>query len=67
MTLFPDELALANLRGEISSDERGYMPHEEAYAWLKKMSNEDFGDNTAAWADWVERQKAARTSNQEAG
>lgn len=30
MQLFPNELALANLKGEISEDERGFCSTEEA-------------------------------------
>ena len=35
MQLLPNELALANLRGEIPEDERGYCTVDEAYDWLK--------------------------------
>jgi hypothetical protein len=62
MSLFPDELALANLKGQIPEDERGYSPREEAYASLKEMSGEDYGDDVEAWTRWVESQKAERAS-----
>jgi len=37
MQLFPNELALANLKGEISEDERGYCSVDEAVEWLKSV------------------------------
>lgn len=55
MQLFPEELALANFKGELLEGERGYMRPEEAYEWLKEMSNEDFGQDIDAWTKWVKR------------
>lgn len=62
MQLFPDELGLANLKGEISEDERGFMPKHEAYAWLKELSGKDFGLDVEAWAAWVRENAADRPS-----
>lgn len=65
MQLFPDELALANLKGEVSADERGHMSREDAYAMLKELSGKDFDGDIAAWEDWVERRKKERPSKYE--
>ena len=46
MRLFPEELALANLKGEITEDERGFMPRDEAYEWLKELSGQLKGSLT---------------------
>lgn len=53
MQLLPNELALANLKGEISEDERRYPRKEEAYEWLKQFAGEDFGKDIARWAAWA--------------
>jgi hypothetical protein len=53
MQLLPNELALANLKGEVSDEERGYLGKEEAYEWLKELSGEDFGMDIALWEAWV--------------
>lgn len=53
MRLFPEDLALANLRGGITPDERGYMTKAEAIAFLKEISGVDLGENVDAWAEWV--------------
>ncbi len=53
MQLFPTELALANLKGEISPDERGHCSKEEAYEELKWLSGEDFGLDIELWETWV--------------
>lgn len=67
MQLFPDELALANLKGEISEDERGFMPKCHAYAWLKELSGKDFGLDVEAWAEWVRENAADRPSKSREG
>lgn len=53
MQMFPQELALANLKGLIPEDERGYSTREEAYENLKEMSGEDFGYDLEMWELWV--------------
>ena len=54
MQLLPEELALANLRGQITEDKRGYMPHKEASQRLKQLSGKDYGTDLSAWSNWVE-------------
>ena len=56
MQLFPNELALANLKGEISEDERGFCSADEAVEWLKELSGLDFGKDVAKWEEWVCKQ-----------
>ena len=53
MQLFPNELALANLKQEISEDERGYSSVDEAYERLKQLSGMDFGLDINKWEKWV--------------
>ncbi len=54
MQMFPKELGLANLKGELSPDERGFMPVEAAYQFLKKLSGLDFGYDVERWTKWVD-------------
>lgn len=56
MQLFPNELALANLKGEIPEDERGFCTVDEAVEWLKELSGLDFGRDVAKWEEWVREQ-----------
>ena len=67
MRLLPEELALANLKGEIPDDERGFASKEEGYEWLKELSGEDFGYDIEAWSKWVDSQSAGLPSKEEAG
>ena len=60
MRLYPEEIALANLKGEFPEDERGFMAKEEAYDWLKELSGQDFGDDEKAWEAWVQEKMAER-------
>lgn len=55
MQLFPGELALACLKGEISEDERGFATREEALEILRELSGLDFGDDVSAWEQWVNK------------
>lgn len=63
MQLFPGELALANLRGEISEDERGQMSRESAFALLREVSGLDFGENIEKWEKWVQQEYAQYRRN----
>lgn len=56
MQLFPGQLALINLRGQLDPDERGHMTQEEALAMLRELSGEDFGADVAMWALWGDAQ-----------
>lgn len=67
MRLFPEELALANFKGEIPEDERGFMPKHEAYERLKELSGKDFGQDVEAWEEWVREQSADIPSKFEEG
>lgn len=62
MQLFPEELALANLKGEIPEDERGFSSKQEAYEFLKELSGIDLGLDIEAWADWVRGKMTDRPS-----
>ena len=50
------ETLLANLEGKISESDDRYMNKEQAKAHLKKMSGEDFGDNSQKWKKMDGRQ-----------
>lgn len=67
MRLFPEEVALANLKGEIPEDERGFMPKDEAYDWLKELSGLDFGRDVEAWSEWVRKKAMERPAKFEEG
>ena len=53
MQLFTGELALANLKGDIDPDERGYRSKEVALMLLRELSGKDFGEDIKAWEAWV--------------
>lgn len=64
MQLFPNELALANLKVEISEDERVYCSVDVAVEWLKELSGLDFGKDVAKGEDWVREQNKKIPSKQ---
>ncbi len=45
------QLALANLRSEISKDERGYCSQQDAREWLKELTGVDLGSDPNLWED----------------
>ena len=63
MRLTLEQIALANLKGTINPDHRGFSSKEEALADLRKLTGKDFGTDVAAWeryvnelhADWPSR------------
>ena len=44
---------LLNLKGEIDQRRREYLPKPEAYSSLRYHTGQDFGDNIAAWTEWL--------------
>lgn len=54
MQLFPEQLALINLRGEVHPSEREYMSREEAFAMLRETAPVDFGEDIEKWQAWVD-------------
>ena len=56
MQLFPGQLALLNLRGEVHPSEREFMTQQEALQMLREISSEDFGNYIHKWEEWVERE-----------
>jgi hypothetical protein len=55
---------LLNLKGEIDQRRREYLPKSEAYRSLRYHTGQDFGDEVAAWAEWIKTHpKSIRTSN----
>lgn len=61
MIAFPAELALLNIQGKISKDDRGYMPLGEAWLILRDMvargeAPDDLGDDVAKWAEWIDHE-----------
>lgn len=51
--LLPYEGLLRNLRGEIEEGRREFLTKEQALERLRELSGEDFGDDPAAWEEWV--------------
>jgi len=49
MQYFPAQLALANLKGEIDLESRGFMTKERALERLKEETGQDFGADIARW------------------
>ena len=45
MQLFPDQLAIANLRNELRQSERGFMTKDEAFQMLREDAEVDFGED----------------------
>ena len=52
-SLFPEELALASLRGKISDDERGYMPREAVLKLLRELTGANFPAADRRWEELV--------------
>ncbi len=65
MQMFPEQLALINLRGEVHPSEREYMTKEEAFQMLRETCDEDFGEDIDKWEAWVERKYAAVPKKEE--
>jgi hypothetical protein len=55
MRLTPNELLLANLKGEIHVNTRGYMPKSQAHRELVRLAGEDFGENYKEWEEWIQK------------
>ena len=53
MQYFPAELSLANLKGEIDPESRGYATREQALAALKEETGQDFGWDVGKWEAYV--------------
>ena len=58
MQLFPDQLAIANLRNELRQSERGFMTKDEAFQMLREDAEVDFGEDIDKWKEWVKRKYA---------
>lgn len=58
MQLFPDQLAIANLRNELLQSERGFMTKDEAFQMLREDAEVDFGEDIDKWEEWVKRKYA---------
>ena len=58
MQMFPEQLALINLRGEVDPSEPEYMTKEEAFQMLRETCDEEFGEDVSKWEEWVERKYA---------
>lgn len=58
MQLFPEQLALINLRGEVHPSEREFMTRDEAFAMLRETAEVDFGEDVEQWEKWVEKKYA---------
>lgn len=53
MQLFPEQLAIINLRGEVHPSEREYMSRTEAFQMLRETGEVDFGEDIDKWEQWV--------------
>ena len=52
--LLPHQMLLQNLAGTISADnKRVYISREKAIAYLRQITDQDFGDDVKAWKHWV--------------
>ena len=49
----PFELLLANLKGEIPNRRREFRTKADAYATLKRLTGQDFGENAVKWEKWI--------------
>ena len=56
--LFPEQLALINLLGEVHPSEREYMTRDEAFAMLRETAQVDFGEDIEKWQAWVNEKYA---------
>ena len=45
-------ILIANLRGEIPSDDKAYLNPQEAHDVLKIITEQDFGRDADTWEDW---------------
>ena len=52
MRITPFDLYLRNLEEKISLESLYYMPKEEAYLELKKLTGQDFGFKVKTWKKW---------------
>jgi hypothetical protein len=53
MQYFPAQLALANLKGEIDPESRGFLTKERALERLREETGQDFGADIARWEAYV--------------
>lgn len=51
--LIPLHGLIKNMRGEIPTMQRSYIPPERAYQLLKTLTGQDFGRDIEAWDNWV--------------
>ena len=51
--MFPDQLAILNLRGKVHPSEREYMEKEAAFRVLRECCDEDYGEDIDKWEEWV--------------
>jgi hypothetical protein len=58
MQLFPGQLAIINLRGQVHPSEREFMTKEEAFQMLRENCEKDFGDDIDKWEAWVNQKYA---------
>lgn len=45
---------LLNFKGEIEPRRREYLSKKEAYEQLKLRTGQDFGEDFAAWKEWIQ-------------
>jgi hypothetical protein len=50
----PNELCIANIRGDFPSSSIGYQSAEEALAELKQRTGIDFGLDANKWQSWLD-------------
>jgi hypothetical protein len=48
----PFEKLLLNLKGDMPESLPDYLPKDQAYEGLKKLSGEDYGYDIARWETW---------------
>lgn len=53
--LGPLQLMLANVKGEVAAGTREYRPAKEAFASLRKLTGQDFGEDIGKWSAWIEK------------
>jgi hypothetical protein len=52
---------LRNLAQEIDQNRREFIPREEAYLKLKKMTGQDFGYDVPKWRQWFKNNPKGAT------
>ena len=52
--LTPEQRAILSLREEIPEGAMAYQTKDEAYAFLKESTNQDFGYDVDKWKKWIE-------------